>query len=1677
MMIYRRIFLGIFVFVLGLHAAPGQYYTVERQSREAVIIRFHFPDPEFTAGDRNSNFVRIELPGLESQYVNNRPLLPLFSYSLVAPPGKVRWKIISSETRFFPRLRPVLYLSGSAEKAPPAPDRHFSVYPKQIIQLEEIGIFRDYRILGLRVFPVQATADGIKFYKTVRVKFQFPKSIVASRGRPSLGGEKNLFSRLAINGDQVSRMEPAVTAQTPPPARPRNATNAYNRVKIFVDQKGVYQITGQDLIEAGVDIDQINPQTLRLTNKGDDVAILVSGDEDQQFDTSDYFEFWGERNEKTFIDQYPDIYTDPFSDENVYWLSWGGTPGIRMVEESGAIVQTDPTKYNPAIYYSQTVHFEQDGHFDRLGYGNTRRLSYTRDLWFFDSGIQAIGKKTYPVNLVYPDSSSFTPVTVKMKFSGKSQSPHTMMTWLNQRLVGQTSGEWFGQDTFTLNNAGNSNILPVDLRHGQNELEIQMPAIHPDYKSDYIMFNWADITYDRQYKAYHNYIEFTRPSPAVIYYPGNSLFQFDLYNFSRPDIELYKKGISKIVNYNLEVQGSGTPQRYKITFQDDIFSDDIEYIALSSDQKKKPVRIEKDEPFDPENPSVSLRDPSNSASYLIITHQKFYNQAQELLDFRRQQGLHAKMVRVRDIYDAFNDGIKSPLAIKNFLRFVFYNWDRTHRLKYVLFLGDANYNYKAKSGISEDYVPTFFYQTQTFGAVATDLPYALISGDDYLPDLFIGRIPVMTNGEVINVVGKIKQYEQDAPVGPWRNQTLFISGNDRSTFEFGNRVYQRFGIPRKPAFRTQNMRVMNMLLPHHFSAFKLNTVKNKNLPYDPNFGGTTDLIEYFDDGLNFITFLGHGGGAIWADVQLFNLDDVDRLNNQGKYPFIASMTCFTGAFENPSKSGLAQKLVTAPDRGAIGVFASSGLGYVANDYSMLWSLTKNLFQPNTSFGEAVTFGKIDYYITSKYVVSDTIVPGQWWRHYSLKYDMIHQYNLIGDPYLQLKKPQQKLNLQVDNELPLPGDTVNVQVSGPFTSAEGYLELANGESNTVFREPLFCSGGHTGYQVPVPGDSPRGPGFVRAYLAENGTDAAGVQQIGINYSVFDSVQTIPANPNAQDSVSIQLVAKDGLGISGVKVVVVLPKGVVPDDTLHLQTHLVAANTYRTNNKIPPTYSLSTVYYFIYATNTQGQVSRMNYHYDVVETRPDPLIYPGKIRLVGKENVKIGVSVGNSGTVAAQDVELKVYNQQQNFISDQPFATQSVSVDGQDSTTIALDFPFSLEVPSRKIYAMLDRSQNSPDFNRSNNVDSTVIRINRYNVTPALGSTFDKTDNDTIIVANRHKFWADSGAITNSSAVLLQLQDFPVEFAQKGLLPVPLANAGNSGVLKLQILNPQVQFSKPFLLQLWYDRGQVDTSATAIEKLKLYRWDRSRQVWLQQDASLDTADGRLTAHLVKDGLFAPFFTSDHQPPRVELTVEGRRIRSKSLVSPNPVLHILVEDESGLNIDRDNIRVKIDDFNLPPEKLFIPDSVKQSKILGITAYPELEIGKHDLSISVQDVNGNHTSENYTLQVSDQFELHVFGNYPNPFGAAYDYTIFSYYLTKDITDIEIRIFTVSGRLIRRIQNDINTINPSNDPTRQGYNELRWDGRDEDGVEVANGVYFALIVAKNVDEEKQEILKVAKLK
>ena len=85
--------------------------------------------------------------------------------------------------------------------------------------------------------------------------------------------------------------------------------------------------------------------------------------------------------------------------------------------------------------------------------------------------------------------------------------------------------------------------------------------------------------------------------------------------------------------------------------------------------------------------------------------------------------------------------------------------------------------------------------------------------------------------------------------------------------------------------------------------------------------------------------------------------------------------------------------------------------------------------------------------------------------------------------------------------------------------------------------------------------------------------------------------------------------------------------------------------------------------------------------------------------------------------------------------------------------------------------------------------------------------------------------------------------------------------------------------------------------------------------------------------------------------------------------------------------------------------------------------------------------------MRVESETKVRDFVNYPNPFT---EQTTFMFNLSGAAApdELVIRIYTVAGRKIREMKQSAGDL-------RIGFNSIQWDGRDEDGDRIANGVYF----------------------
>ena len=83
---------------------------------------------------------------------------------------------------------------------------------------------------------------------------------------------------------------------------------------------------------------------------------------------------------------------------------------------------------------------------------------------------------------------------------------------------------------------------------------------------------------------------------------------------------------------------------------------------------------------------------------------------------------------------------------------------------------------------------------------------------------------------------------------------------------------------------------------------------------------------------------------------------------------------------------------------------------------------------------------------------------------------------------------------------------------------------------------------------------------------------------------------------------------------------------------------------------------------------------------------------------------------------------------------------------------------------------------------------------------------------------------------------------------------------------------------------------------------------------------------------------------------------------------------------------------------------------------------------------------------------------NYPNPFNPQ---TIIEYSLP-EVSHVNIAVFNILGQKVKVLKDEVEGV---------GYKMVTWDGKDESGSEVASGIYFYRIQAKDFAKCKKMLL------
>lgn len=193
-----------------------------------------------------------------------------------------------------------------------------------------------------------------------------------------------------------------------------------------------------------------------------------------------------------------------------------------------------------------------------------------------------------------------------------------------------------------------------------------------------------------------------------------------------------------------------------------------------------------------------------------------------------------------------------------------------------------------------------------------------------------------------------------------------------------------------------------------------------------------------------------------------------------------------------------------------------------------------------------------------------------------------------------------------------------------------------------------------------------------------------------------------------------------------------------------------------------------------------------------------------------------------------------------------------------------------------------------------------------------------------------------------------------------------------------------------------------------------------------------------------------------PKVRLYMNDSNFVYDGLTNQNPSLYAIVFDSNGVNTSGTsighNITAVLD--NNTTNTYDVTNYYKpalNSYQKGTIVYPfsSLSNGTHSLTLRVWNVydNSSSTTTEFSVQPQSSLQLQHVLNYPDPFTT---HTQFYFDINEvcDQMDVQIQIFSVSGKLVKNILTSVKTDSFHSEP-------IDWDGRDDYGDRIAKGVYI----------------------
>jgi hypothetical protein len=776
--------------------------------------------------------------------------------------------------------------------------------------------------------------------------------------------------------------------------------------KFYIKKDGVYKMDRSFFSSLGVNVNTVNPQTIRLFGTGGraipllnseanelDVtenAVKFIGENDGVFDSDDYMLFyglsakgWSEENKS---------HINPYADKTYYYINIGTQNGSRIQAMS------EPTSATTRIitdFDEYQFHEVDEENIVRLG----RR--------WFGNRFDINSSQTFDFDFPRLDMSQ--QVKLKIYAAAAAGNSTYMGVTLNSDPV----------DTFSFSPITFANLAREDFFNGNRTVTDTNLSVGLAYNNsgnpsavaylDYISIEGTSFlkSLGKQFPFQKNQVAFLTGTGEYQISDAETVsevwditdrFNITSKNNTGASVFTFKASLGEARNYVALVESDFyTPSKDSST-------------TVANSNLKGTIFL---------NESGTQED----IDYLIVTPSIFKTQAERLASINAEvQGLRTRVVTLDEIYTEFNTGNQDIGAIRNFVRYIYQN-GTTDKLKYLCLFGDASFDMKDRIPDNANYVPTYhtvpsfslissFMSDDYFGMM--DSNEGQMAAGDRL-DIAVGRVLANNSQQANEMVTKVEQYYQQDSYGAWRNRVTILSDDVDEGWEFGleedlNTLADDIVVERP---------FINMVKLHSDAFAQETSAGGEVYPKV-----TESLLNNIQLGSLVVNYFGHGGEDGLAHERLFQKNDAEELSNICRYNLFVTITCEFTRFDNPYRTTAGEITYWNSKGGAISLVTTTREIFVNLGESINTEFAKYLFDFNdtgyVSVAEALRLTKNDEANILKRVVF-----------------------YIGDPALKLAIPEPNIKLTKINGIPIMDPTVPaLEALGRVTLTGEVVDVAN-----------------------------------------------------------------------------------------------------------------------------------------------------------------------------------------------------------------------------------------------------------------------------------------------------------------------------------------------------------------------------------------------------------------------------------------------------------------------------------------------------------------------------------------------------------------------------------------------------------------------------------------------------------